>query len=93
MFNNPLAPPVHASQIPSARMPPRDLTYVVSSMLRPLQMSDPYNEDHYFHRYRESETRRIAERLNLPVPPQLAQMTPLPAMFRQKVMQAKKEKK
>jgi hypothetical protein len=74
-------------------MPPRDLTYVITAMMRPLQMSDPYNEDHYFHNFRESETMKIAAQLSLPMPPQLQHMTPLPAMYKQKQAIAKKEAK
>mmetsp|Transcript_4863 Transcript_4863/g.5481 ORF Transcript_4863/g.5481 Transcript_4863/m.5481 type:complete len:850 (+) Transcript_4863:369-2918(+) len=58
LFNNPLrnAPPIPAKAIASSLMPPRDVTYVVNSMLRPLLSIDRYNDDFYFHQYCEKRT-------------------------------------
>ena len=59
LFNNPAAGPVPASSIPSTMMPPRDITYVVGSMMRPLAMEDPFTQDHYYHNYQEAKRNEV----------------------------------
>lgn len=48
-FNNPnpLAPPINAHAISTKFMPPRDVCFIVHSMLRSLKSLDAYNDDYY----------------------------------------------
>ena len=94
LFNNPAAGPVPASSIPSTMMPPRDITYVVGSMMRPLAMEDPFTQDHYYHNYQEAKRNEVARQMGGMIPAeQLAMLTPLPVLLNKKKAIEKKEGK
>ena len=44
-------------------MGPRDVSYVVSQMLRPLISLDPFTDDYYYHHYNARAAHRERERL------------------------------
>ena len=61
-FNpNPKASPLPATKVSSSLMTGRDLSYVIHSMLRPLNVinTDP-EEDFYFRKFHEQENQRLA---------------------------------
>ena len=61
VFSNPdpAAPPIDAKQVQSALMTPRDLCYVVHSMMRPLMSLDAYNDDYYRWGYDDRRSRNL----------------------------------
>ncbi|GMH66810.1 hypothetical protein TrLO_g12756 [Triparma laevis f. longispina] len=94
MFNNPAAGPVEARSIPTTCMPPRDLTYVIGSMMRPLTMEDPFTQDHYYHNYQEAKRNEVVAQMGGMIPgEQLAMLTPLPVLLSKKIKIEKKEGK
>jgi len=94
VFNNPAAGPVEARSIPTTCMPPRDLTYVIGSMMRPLTMEDPFTQDHYYHNYQEAKRNEVVAQMGGMIPgEQLAMLTPLPVLLSKKLKIEKKEGK
>ena len=79
MFNHPACGPILATRLQSFCMPPRDVTY--GSMMRPLQMIDPFNEDHYDHNDKE----KAFQKLPLGGHGLMAPMTPLPAFQERRI--------
>mmetsp|Transcript_11027 Transcript_11027/g.21900 ORF Transcript_11027/g.21900 Transcript_11027/m.21900 type:complete len:811 (-) Transcript_11027:163-2595(-) len=61
IFNNPdpSAQPINASHVASSLMPPRDICYIVHSMLRPLQSLDRYNDDYYHWSFVDRKSRNM----------------------------------
>ena len=61
LFCNPTpsAPPINANNVRSYFMTPRDLCYVVHSMMRPLISLDAYNDDFYRWSYDDRRNRNL----------------------------------
>merc|ERR1719199_1188214 len=61
LFNNPTpgAPPISANHVRSYFFTPRDLCYVVHSMMRPLITLDAYNGDYYRWGYDDRRSRNL----------------------------------
>jgi len=61
LFNNPTpnAPPISANHVRSYFFTPRDLCYVVHSMMRPLITLDAYNDDYYRWGYDDRRARNL----------------------------------
>jgi len=59
LFNNPHAAPIPATLLKSSLMPPRDLCYVIHSMLRPLQSLDAYTDDYYHWGFQDRRQRNF----------------------------------
>lgn len=61
LFCNPTpsAPPINANNVQSYFMTPRDLCYVVHSMMRPLISLDAYNDDFYRWSYDDRRNRNL----------------------------------
>ena len=55
----PTAPPISANHVRSYFMTPRDLCYVVHSMMRPLITLDAYNDDYYRWGYDDRRSRNL----------------------------------
>jgi len=55
----PAAPPINANNVRSYFMTPRDLCYVVHSMMRPLASLDAYNDDYYRWGYDDRRSRNL----------------------------------
>jgi len=97
LFNNPhitLTPPIPAAAAQSSLMPPRDILYVVHTIIRPLLpcLADPFGQDYYFQLFVEQQQHGLPMHKNQPASKELKEQVSVTELkFRQVVVERAKD--